>query len=76
MTMAVLRLAAAHPALEDLLSLGEAAKRLGISKSSIQRRLDPGQADFIPHFKLLGRLRFSPRELSAWLERHHVSGAA
>lgn len=74
--MAVIRLASAPPALEELLTLDQAAERLGISKSSIQRRLDPSQADFIPHYKLLGRLRFSPRELTAWLEHHHVSGAA
>ena len=54
---------------DDLLTVAEVARLLKVPISWVYERTRRQGIDRLPHFKLGNYLRFSEREIVAWLER-------
>jgi excisionase family DNA binding protein len=51
-----------------LITVQQASELLGLSSTSIEMGVCSGE---IPHYDLLGELRFDPVEIERWLRWHH-----
>lgn len=56
---------------DNILTLEEVVKKLKVSPSWVYKKV---AARIVPHFRVGGLLRFSEKEIDAWLQSHHVGG--
>jgi excisionase family DNA binding protein len=58
---------------DGLLTLAEAAQRLGLREGALRRAIKRGE---LPAMKVCSRIRIDPNELLRWIEDQRITGVA